>query len=482
MAVDGTPLLAQLHAAVPVAEPVSTDLGPFVAAPSPALAKLGTALTTRSRRSATPTPLVAHARTLHRPVAAGDAAVRQARGQPPAAWVRRELPQRRLLHRRRRCPLRRDLAHAPLVPGRAAATALCGTYATTPVAGCRRTTAPRYRRTRPGPSAARRTAAASPAGAPAPAAAHGRRRAGPGRPGHRLAAEPAVAADPRGRQPRAGPGSGSRSAACSRLQGRRVAQTGQSLQNLVTTCSNEIPAPSSRRRDLRQPDPGRDGDDPDRPRRRLPVLHRRERAAVRPDLQRQRRCRQRRRAGQERRRADRRRPRRAGADDHAGARRPGMARTRTPGSACRWRRASSRCRPTPATRCAWPRCSAASTSRSSPARSPTGGLPDGGTFTLNTNPKLNHNLPFVDLDTAFAHLRPEDPARAAQRHRRARRRGGRPRHPVQRRDLQHPPADRPAGEPAAAARRPDHALCRSSSAAWPPRPARSRRSRRRSAR
>jgi ABC-type transporter Mla subunit MlaD len=28
-------------------------------------------------------------------------------------------------------------------------------------------------------------------------------------------------------------------------------------------------------------------------------------------------------------------------------------------------------------------------------------LPDGGTFELNANPKLNHNIPFVDLDTSF---------------------------------------------------------------------------------
>lgn len=36
-----------------------------------------------------------------------------------------------------------------------------------------------------------------------------------------------------------------------------------------------------------------------------------------------------------------------------------------------------------------------------------GGLPDGGTFTLNTNPRLNHSLPFVDLDTAFAAFGPK---------------------------------------------------------------------------
>ena len=37
-----------------------------------------------------------------------------------------------------------------------------------------------------------------------------------------------------------------------------------------------------------------------------------------------------------------------------------------------------------------------------PGQNKRGGLADGGTFTLNTNPRLNHNIPFVDLDTAFA--------------------------------------------------------------------------------
>ena len=36
-----------------------------------------------------------------------------------------------------------------------------------------------------------------------------------------------------------------------------------------------------------------------------------------------------------------------------------------------------------------------------------GGVPDGGTLTLSTNPKLNHNIPFVDLDTAFATFGPK---------------------------------------------------------------------------
>jgi virulence factor Mce-like protein len=42
-----------------------------------------------------------------------------------------------------------------------------------------------------------------------------------------------------------------------------------------------------------------------------------------------------------------------------------------------------------------------------PGSKTTGGLPDGGTFTLDTNPKLNHNIPFVDLDTAFATFGPK---------------------------------------------------------------------------
>ena len=46
----------------------------------------------------------------------------------------------------------------------------------------------------------------------------------------------------------------------------------------------------------------------------------------------------------------------------------------------------------------------------SPARSHRRGLPDGGTFTLNTNPRLNHDLPFVDLDTALQTFGPKTAA------------------------------------------------------------------------
>ena len=42
-----------------------------------------------------------------------------------------------------------------------------------------------------------------------------------------------------------------------------------------------------------------------------------------------------------------------------------------------------------------------------PGKSRDPGLPDGGTFTLNTTPRLNHNIPFVDLDTAFATFGPK---------------------------------------------------------------------------
>ncbi len=35
------------------------------------------------------------------------------------------------------------------------------------------------------------------------------------------------------------------------------------------------------------------------------------------------------------------------------------------------------------------------------------GMPDGGTFTISTNPRLDHNRPFVDLDTAFATFGPK---------------------------------------------------------------------------
>jgi virulence factor Mce-like protein len=45
-----------------------------------------------------------------------------------------------------------------------------------------------------------------------------------------------------------------------------------------------------------------------------------------------------------------------------------------------------------------------------PGSSKAPGLPDGGTFTLNKNPRLNHNIPFVDLDTAFRTFGPKTQA------------------------------------------------------------------------
>jgi virulence factor Mce-like protein len=56
VAVDGTPLVQQIHASVPALNRVATDLGPFVAAAKPGLAKLGATLTkaTPAVRDATP--------------------------------------------------------------------------------------------------------------------------------------------------------------------------------------------------------------------------------------------------------------------------------------------------------------------------------------------------------------------------------------------------------------------------------------------
>ncbi len=45
-----------------------------------------------------------------------------------------------------------------------------------------------------------------------------------------------------------------------------------------------------------------------------------------------------------------------------------------------------------------------------PGRIKHGGLPDGGTFALNTNPRLNHDLPFVDLDAALQTFGPRTKA------------------------------------------------------------------------
>jgi virulence factor Mce-like protein len=42
-----------------------------------------------------------------------------------------------------------------------------------------------------------------------------------------------------------------------------------------------------------------------------------------------------------------------------------------------------------------------------PGRVSSGGVPDGGTLTLNARPSLNHELPFVDLDTALQTFGPQ---------------------------------------------------------------------------
>jgi ABC-type transporter Mla subunit MlaD len=55
---DGAPLLAQIHAAVPELNRVATDLGPFVTAAKPGLAKLGAAITTAIPAIKKTTPLI----------------------------------------------------------------------------------------------------------------------------------------------------------------------------------------------------------------------------------------------------------------------------------------------------------------------------------------------------------------------------------------------------------------------------------------
>ncbi len=164
-------------------------------------------------------------------------------------------------------------------------------------------------------------------------------------------------------------------------------------------------------------------------------LHRRERAAVPPDVQHQRRRRERGRAGQERRRTDRRGAGGPGPDDHARAARPSSGRIRSPGS--RFRSSEPRAA---AARHPLPGAAGLGARRQVRGDHPrhddkTGACPDGGTFTLNTNPRLDHNIPFVDLDTAFATFGPKTQRGLRSAVGRARRRGRRARHPVQRLDL-----------------------------------------------
>jgi hypothetical protein len=59
VAVDGTPLLQQIHTAVPSLNAVASNIGPFVAAAKPALAKLGAAVDTAIPAIRDLTPVVA---------------------------------------------------------------------------------------------------------------------------------------------------------------------------------------------------------------------------------------------------------------------------------------------------------------------------------------------------------------------------------------------------------------------------------------
>ena len=58
IAISGTPLLSEIHAAVPSLNKVANDLGPFVAAAKPGLAKLGSAITTAIPAIRQTTPLI----------------------------------------------------------------------------------------------------------------------------------------------------------------------------------------------------------------------------------------------------------------------------------------------------------------------------------------------------------------------------------------------------------------------------------------
>ena len=167
-----------------------------------------------------------------------------------------------------------------------------------------------------------------------------------------------------------------------------------------------------------------------------------------PTYRHQRRRRERRPADQERRRADRRRPRRAGADDHARSRPPRPGRIRSPASGCRWNAACSR----------WPTDTHYQVRLASvlggnyleilPGHSRHGGLADGGTFTLNTNARRNHDLGFVDLDQALATFGPRTRSGLRGVAGRARRRGRRARVADQRQPRLAARADGAAAEPA----------------------------------
>ncbi len=216
---DGTPLVTQLHAAVPALNRAQTDLGPFVAAATPALKQLGVAL-----RKATPTildttPLVRTVRSYAAASLPGTQLfARLASNLQRHGFVENFLGITYYIG----ASLARfdSTSHMLGILLVGAKNGLCGAYSTTPVAGCSAHygSAPAYQ----------------PASAPSSRTHTGRLRAGSGgarQPARSAPAQPVSA----GAQPSASAPPGAAAAAPAPASGSTgaVQQTANTLQSLV---------------------------------------------------------------------------------------------------------------------------------------------------------------------------------------------------------------------------------------------------------
>ena len=265
VAVSGTPLVQQIHAAVPVSQPGRHRPRPVRrrrqarARRAGADAGQGGAGDLRGHAGGARAPQLHGASRCASTKLMGRLFV-----EPPAARVHRELPHRLLLHRRAHRALRRTSHFAPTYlifpPGN------CALYAATPTAGCSANFGqqPAYTPSNTLAQIGGRDGRAC--GTPARKLEQREQRER-----RRRAGGAADAAAPSRRPSRRSPACCTARRACPRRPSRRCGRCSRAASPRAAspsrtsspTCSNESTA-QDRGRDLRQPDAGRDDHDPDR--------------------------------------------------------------------------------------------------------------------------------------------------------------------------------------------------------------------------
>ncbi len=135
VAVDGTPLIQQIHNAVPALNRVSNDLGPFVAAAKPGLAKLQTAMKVAIPAIRDTTPVVKELRTYaHRSLPGTLLFARLSENLQQHGFLENFLS---VVYYVQASLARFDgTSHMLSIMLIGANHGACGNYATTPVAGC----------------------------------------------------------------------------------------------------------------------------------------------------------------------------------------------------------------------------------------------------------------------------------------------------------------------------------------------------------